>query len=173
MLDTVSQLSSAMSATPEKTDTTDEDREAPRPDNSDQRFHRIPLVRIREDPEEGLRLVKTGKSEWVDGATIRREYGVQPALLRDFHVTGDSMIGTLRPGDRVRAVLWDCRAPNDGTVCILRGPVSLLIRRVRLKGTEILLVADNAEVPDRSISQHQWENEYEQIARIQEVRQAL
>jgi len=170
MLDTLSQLSS-MSASPDKTTATEE--EGSHQDGSDSRFHRIPLVRIREDSDEGLRLVETGQGEWVDGTTIRQMYGVQPALLRDFRVTGDSMDGTIEPGDRVRAVLWDCRSPNDGTVCILRGPVSLLIRRVRLRGPEVLLVADNPDVPDRIVSQDQWENDYEQIARILEVRHSL
>jgi phage repressor protein C with HTH and peptisase S24 domain len=173
MLDTLSQFSSSMSATSDKAAATEGEREESRQNGSDSQFHRIPLVRIREDPEEGLRLVETGQGEWVDGTTIRQMYGVKPALLRDFRVTGDSMASTIEPGDRVRAVLWDCRSPNDGTVCVLRGPVALLVRRVRLKGPEVLLVADNPDVPDRTVTQDQWENDYEQIARILEVRRAL
>lgn len=173
MLDRLSRFSQSTSATSEQAGKSREGAEEGHREGGDQQFHRIPLVRIREDPEQGIRLVETGQAEWVDGTTIRQEYGVQPALLRDFHVTGDSMEETLEPGQRVRAVLWDCRSPNDGTICILRGPVSLLIRRVRLEGTGVVLVADNPDVPNRTISKDQWENEYEQIARILEVRRAL
>lgn len=173
MLDRVSQLSSPVSETPDGADKTGEGEQKPRHDSGDLRFHRVPLVRIREDPAGGLRLVETGQAEWIDGTTIRQHYGVKPALLRDFHVTGDSMSGTLEPGQRVRAVLWDCRSPNDGTICILRGPVSLLIRRIRLDGTGVELIADNPDVPNRNVDQKEWEENYEQIARILEVRQAL
>lgn len=140
---------------------------------SEEQFQRVPLVRIREDPDDGLRLIETGKSEWVETSFIREEYGVEPQLLRDFHITGDSMADTMQPGERARAVLWDCRPPNDGTVCILQGPVCLLIRRIRLKGKNILLVADNPDVPTREIDKDEWEDEYEPIARIVEVRRAL
>lgn len=173
MLDRLPQFSPSASSTPDRAGTTGDEGEDARSGGSDLRFHRVPLVRIREDPEEGLRLVQTGQAEWVDRTTIRQEYGVKPALLRDFHVTGDSMRGTLEPGQRVRAVLWDCRAPNDGTICILRGPVSLLIRRVRLEGRSVVLVADNPDVPDRDVSRDEWEESYEKIARLLEVRQAL
>jgi phage repressor protein C with HTH and peptisase S24 domain len=177
MLDRLSQVSGSMSAVRDKAATrnarTDGAGEESRQDGSDSRFHRVPLVRIREDSDEGLRLVETGQGEWVDGTTIRQMYGVEPALLRDFRVTGDSMNGSIEPGDRVRAVLWDCRSPNDGTVCLLRGPVALLVRRVRLKGPEVLLVADNSDVPDRTVTQDQWENDYQGIARILEVRRPI
>lgn len=136
-------------------------------------LHQIPLVRIREDPDEGLQLIETDRSEWVSYPFIQREYGVRPELLRDFRISGDSMVDTIRPGDRVRAVLWDCLTPNDGTVCFLRGPVSLLLRRIRLKDETVLLVADNPEVPDQEVSQEKWLNDYEPIARVLEVRRAL
>lgn len=173
MLDRLPQFSSSTSWSPDRTGKTNTEQKDSPPDGSELQFHRVPLVRIREDPEEGLRLVETGQAEWIDETTIRQHYGVKPALLRDFHVTGDSMSGTLEPGQRVRAVLWDCRSPNDGTICILRGPVSLLIRRIRLDGTGVELIADNPDVPNRTVDQKEWEGNYEQIARILEVRQAL
>lgn len=139
----------------------------------DSQFHQIPLVRIREDPDGTLRLVETNRSEWVSDAFIREEYGVRPALLRDFRISGDSMVDTIRPGDRLRAVLWNCRAPNDGTICILRGPVSLMVRRFRLMDEGVLLVADNPDVSDQKISPEKWEEDYEPIARVLEVRRAL
>lgn len=139
----------------------------------DSQLHQIPLVRIREDPDGTLRLVETHRAEWVSDVFIREEYGVRPALLRDFQISGDSMVDTIRPGDRVRAVLWTCRAPNDGTICILRGPVSLMVRRIRLRDEGVLLVADNPDVSDQKIGPEKWEEGYEPIARVLEVRRAL
>lgn len=173
MLDRFSQLSPGRSTPPDQGEATVEEKEDVDCGGRNHDFHKIPLVRIREDPEEGLRLIETGQAEWVDETTLRQEHGVQPGLLRDFRVTGDSMRNAMKPGDRVRAVLWDCRSPNDGTICILRGPVSLLIRRVRLRGAEVLLVADNPDVPDRRVDREEWEADYEPIARILEVRHRL
>jgi len=142
-------------------------------DEPNPRFHRVPLIRIEEDPEEGFRLVGTGRGEWVDRITIRQKYGVDPSLLRDFLVAGDSMSDTLRPGDQIRTVLAGSYPPNDGAICILRAPVCLFIRRVRLAGTEVVLVADNPEVPDLRIDQAEWNEDYEQIARVLEVRRSV
>lgn len=150
-----------------------ESRSPPGADSSDPRVHEVPLVRIQEEPDNTLRLIETGQSEWVRDSFIQEEYGVRPALLRDFRIFGDSMADTIRPGNRVRAVLWDCRSPNDGTICIFQSPISLLIRRVRLKDEAVALVADNPDVPDQKIGPEKWETEYEPIARILEVRRAL
>ena len=136
-------------------------------------FHEIPLVRIREDRTGALQLIETDGAEWISESFIREEYGVRPELLRDFPISGDSMLDTIRPGDRVRGVLWNCRAPNDGTICILRGPISLMVRRVRLRNEHVLLIADNPDVSDLKINMNQWEETYEPIARILEVRRAL
>ena len=177
MLGPPSLLSSSMSSNSDKTDQQYEigegERQEVRPEDGSQQFHRIPLVRIRDDSEEGLRLVETGRSEWVGVDTAKQQYGVDPSLLLDFHVSGDSMTPTIQPGDQVRAVLWDCRSPNDGTVCIIRGTVSFLIRRIRLSGDQVLLVGDNPEVPDREISQEEWEEDFDPIARILETRRSL
>lgn len=177
MLGPPSLLSSSMSSNSDNTGRQYEpgegEREETRPEGASQQFHRIPLVRIRDDSEEGLRLVETGRSEWIGVDTAKQQYGVDPSLLLDFHVSGDSMAPTIQPGDQVRAVLWDCRSPNDGTVCIIRGPVCFLIRRIRLSGEQILLMGDNPEVPDREIPRDKWKEEFEAIARILEVRRAL
>lgn len=136
-------------------------------------YHEIPLVRIRETPDKKVRLVETARSEWLSDAFVQQTYGVSPDRLRTFRISGNSMVGTLRPGDLVRAVLWDGYPPNDGTIVIVRGPVSFLIRRVRLLGAGVVLVADNPAVPDWTLSKEQWENDYQQIARVLEVRRAL
>ena len=51
--------------------------------------------------------------------------------------------------------------------------MSFLRRRIRLNGEQILLVGDNPEVPDREIPRDKWEEEFEAIAHILEVRRAL
>lgn len=136
-------------------------------------LQKIPLVRIRKDPEEGLRLIETGRPEWVATSTVQLRYGVEPTRLRDFRVTGDSMSGTIQPGDRIRTLLSGSRPPNDGTIAILRGPTCLLMRRVRLDGTEVVLVADNPDVADLRIDQEEWESDYEQIAHVLKVRKSV
>lgn len=100
---------------------------------------------------------------------IQQEYGVRPELLRDVRISGDSMVGTIRPGDRARMVLWDCKTPNDGTVYFLR----LLFRRVRLKDQAVMLMANNPEVPNQEIPRKKWVEGYEPIACVLEVQRAL
>ncbi|MFB6098881.1 MAG: hypothetical protein ABEK84_07210 [Salinibacter sp.] len=73
-------------------------------------------------------------------------------------------------GDRLAVV---AERLHGGTVCILRGPLSLMVRRVRLTESSFLLVADNPGVPNQEVSQEQWEREFEPIARVLEVRRAL
>lgn len=162
---------SALSLRDETFDT--EPKTTPPEDGTESLFQEVPLVRIQEGENGALRLVETGGSEWIRYAFIQEEYGVRPTLLRDFRISGDSMSDTIRPGDRVRTVLWDCRSPNDGTIGIFRGPISLLVRRVRLKNGNVLLVADNPSVPDQKVSREAWVREYDPIARVLEVRRAL
>lgn len=152
----------------------DGDQNVSSPNNSlEEQLHQIPLVRIQEDSDGGLQMIETGLSEWISTVHVQKEYGVRPELLRDVPATGDAMADTIRPGDRVRVVLWDCQSPNDGTVCLVRGPVSLLLRRIRLKDRTVVLVADNPEVENLDVSLDQWKTDYEPIARVLEVRRAL
>lgn len=139
----------------------------------DVRLHRVPLMRATNEPEEGLKLIETGAAEWLSEPFIREHYGVRPELLRDFLISGDAMAGTINPGDRLRAVLWDCQSPNDGVVCLVQGPVSLMIRRVRWSGERVQLVADHPDVAPDTISLEKWNESYTPIARALEVIQRL
>lgn len=142
-------------------------------DRSEEQFYRIPLLAIREDPDRGVQLVETGMEEWIPEGFIRKEYGVAPELLRDFRVTGDSMAETLRPGDRVRAVLWEDQVLTDGALYLVRTADTFLIRRVRRREEEVVLVADHPDVADRAVPQEEWESEFTLVARILEVVRSL
>lgn len=136
------------------------------------RFHRVPLVQIHKDAERTFRLVDIGTTEWVSDTFTRREHGVRPELIRDFRISGDSMIDTIRPGDRVRGVLWKDHSLSDSSICILQGPMSSLVRRVRVRDRTIILVADNPDVPDLELEPEQWNDDYNPIAHILEISRA-
>lgn len=138
----------------------------------DDELHPIPLVHI-EGSGENLRLVETGRSEWVSTSYVEKEYGLHPERLRDFHATGDAMVDTIQPGDRLRLALCSRGLPGDGTIVLLRGPVSFLLRRVRLEGHTVALVADNPDIETQHVDLDQWKDEYESVGQVLEVRRAV
>lgn len=142
-------------------------------DSSDDRFHRIPVLAVREDADRGPQLSETGVEEWLGERFIRAEYGVDPALLRTLRVTGNSMSDTLRAGERVRAVLQEVQSLTDGAVYLLRTAEAFLFRRILRQKDGFLLEADHPDAEDRPISPNVLESEYTPVARMLEVFRAL
>lgn len=83
------------------------------------------------------------------------------------------MVDTIRPGDRLRLALCSRNLLSDGAIVFLRGPVSFLLRWVRLKGHTVGLVGDNPGIEGRDVDLDQWEDEYEPIAQVLEIRRAV
>lgn len=133
---------------------------------SGERFYQIPVVRVRES-KDGPELVEDQNGpHWLSESYIRRTYGIAPARLREFQVTGNTMENTIRSGDWVLVGMWNRDCLVDGAVCLIRGPSGLLIRRIRLCGPMVVLAADNTSVPDLEIKREQWNHEYEPLGSI-------
>jgi SOS-response transcriptional repressor LexA len=76
---------------------------------------------------------------------------------------------SLRAGDRVRCALWDGDSLLDGAIYLLyRKPAGIIFRRIRFDGDEVLLTAENPEVPDRSVEIDNWTQSFRPIAQILE-----
>lgn len=130
---------------------------------------RVPLVRVVSGEDGDPHLKETGSPEWLPKGFIQQNYGVEPSLLKGFRVSGDAMQTSLRAGDRVRCALWDGDSLLDGAIYLLyRKPAGIIFRRIRFNGDEVLLTAENPEVPDRSVEIGNWTQSFRPIAQILE-----
>ena len=120
----------------------------------------------------------TYEEEKIDSVLLptseaRRMYGVDPGRLFDIRVSGDSMTPTIQPGEEVRCLKLDGEALVDGRIYLIRGPWGLMVKRVVFAGDEIVLVSDNDSRRDTALSQSQFEEEYEAVAALLDVRNWL
>jgi phage repressor protein C with HTH and peptisase S24 domain len=138
-------------------------------EQSEERFFRIPIVRVRQDEQGDRTLEETEGVECLSESFIRDRYGVEPQHLREFRVSGNAMADTIRPGDRVIVEVGGCDSLVDGQVCLLGVSAGILIRRVTLQADSIVLAADNSNVPRQEVSREEWVEQYDPIARVLEV----
>jgi phage repressor protein C with HTH and peptisase S24 domain len=93
---------------------------------------------------------------------VQEVIGAQPGQeVKRIRVTGNSMEPTLRPGDHVYCVLFEPgQEPVDGTVCFIRCPYGLIVKRLRFSVDsqgdgqpryQVTLVSDNPEYPEDTL----------------------
>lgn len=110
---------------------------------------------------------------------IRQAFGIRPDRLCTLRVRGDSMLDTLRPGQRLMAAQWEGQNLEDGTVYGLRGPLGFTVKRLRFDRVDdepvIWVWADNPEYSDHRhyLSRGEFEDEYTVFAKALEVGQKL
>lgn len=136
-------------------------------------FFRIPVIQIRKDETDRWHLEETGAVQKVSAPFVRQRYGVDPAQLREFRVSGNAMESTIRPGDRLLVAVGEGASLVDGEICLVSSPNGVMVRRVSLRGTDVVLVADNESVSDQEIDREQWRDAYRPLARILEVLRPL
>jgi len=111
---------------------------------------------------------------------IRQTYCVPPEKICLMQVRGDSMLDTLRPGQRLIAARHDGSEPlQDGLIYGLRSPLGFQVKRIRFdrkSGERVVWVwSDNDDYADqrRYLPAPAFEEEYDVIAKALEVSQAL
>jgi len=111
---------------------------------------------------------------------IREAYGIRPDRLCVMRVRGDSMLNTLRPGQRLMAATWEGDEDlEDGVVYGLRGPLGFTVKRIRFDrkdGKPIIWVwSDNDEYADHRhwLTPEEFEGEYDVVAKALEVGKKL
>lgn len=147
----------------------DEDAAVESTEDAEERFFRIPIVRMRDDENGGHRLEESEGVECMSESFIRQRYGVDPHHLREFRVSGNAMRDTIRAGDRLLVEVDGCESLVDGEICLVSSPTGVLVRRMGLRGDAIVLLADNSSVPDQEVQHDQWREKYKLLARVLEV----
>lgn len=136
-------------------------------------FCRIPVIQIRKDETEGWRFEEMGAVQKLSETFVRQRYGVDPSRLREFRVSGNAMEATIRPGDRLLVAVGGRSSLVDGEICLVSSPTGVLVRRVSLRGPDVVLAADNASVSDQKVDREEWRDAYRPLARILEVLRPL
>lgn len=152
---------------------TDSIEERASSDASPRVIREIPLMTLRQDDQGAVRLVESGFTDRIRECTIREDYGVEPERLRDFHVGSETTIERIRADERIRGAVVERSCSSNGSHCLLRGPDSLLIRRVRLRKDKVILGAEGTDRDRRTVDFERWKRDYEPIARVLEVRRPL
>lgn len=136
---------------------------------SGERFVRIPVVCVGANDAGGPGLVDRKGVVFLSETFIDERYGVQPDRLREFRVSGDAMAATIVPGDRLILDVGGCESVIDGEICLVASSAGVLIRRIRMTGNGVTLVADNEQVDDQDLSLERWEETYRPLARVLEI----
>lgn len=158
---------------PERVDTIDE-QEKPTQNSS---LHHIPEVEVDAGPGREPQLEEVNGGFYVPEQYIRQMYGVRPSKLCVMRVLGDSMMDTLRPGQRVVSARWEGENLRDGTIYGLHGPTGFMVKRVRFarKNNEdvIRICSDNSDADEWWVTTDEFEQEYTPLAWAIEVGQKL
>jgi phage repressor protein C with HTH and peptisase S24 domain len=127
----------------------------------------IPLVSIRANAGEGEEPFEEQVDGYVvfDREAIQRETNADPSNLAMIGVTGDSMVPTLTPGDRMLVVRHQKGEPLvSGGIYILRSSLrGIIVKRLRWTDDEtIILESDNENGPTIEVDMsddngHNWE----------------
>ncbi len=134
-------------------------------------YQPVPLVQVRVGAEGELMFDEIKEPERIRKSFIRRRYDIEPERLRLFRISSTMMADTIRPGDRVRGVRLPPDTEVEGTaknVYLVLGPTGVFATRLHVNG-EVVLEGDNPEVDNRSLSQTEWDENFNPIARVLEV----
>jgi len=128
---------------------------------------KISLFSIRANAGEGEEPFEEQVDGYVvfDREAIQRETNADPSNLAMIGVTGDSMVPTLRPGDRMLVVQHQKGKPLvSGGIYILRSSLrGIIVKRLRWTDDEtIILESDNESGPTIEVDMsddggHNWE----------------
>lgn len=141
-------------------------------------FRRIPLVQVRIDDGGTVQLDEVGANEWVRHSFLRRQYEVEPERVQEFQLPCNRMAPVMRPGDRV----WIYRlkrpfaadAIRDGTPYLFFGPSGIFTMRAYRRGNgSIVLTGENEQVADQEVQMEEWNEVYQPLARVLEVKRPL
>ena len=137
----------------------------------------VPMVRVEAAAGTGITVhpedeLETG-GEWMSETYIRRRYDVAPHRLRSMRVQGDSMYDTIRSGEIIRVAMMNGEPIWDSAVYVVHTPTGLVVKRIRLPGDGIMLWSDNPDVPNRTVSTQEWDEEYRLVALVLEVMRAV
>ena len=132
-------------------------------------LHRVPLVQVTADEDGNPQLDEISTAAWLAPDFVQQNYGVPAAQLKEFRITGNAMVDTIQPGNRVRGALWSGECLTEGAIYLFHGTSGLIARRVRVSSESLLLVADHPDVPNLSFDASTWTDRLLPIARILEV----
>ena len=145
-------------------------------DYEDRQLQKIPTIEVG----AGQEMLVVSDDLALPEEWIRQTYCVPPEKLCLMKVRGDSMLDTLRPGQRLIAARYDgSQALQDGLIYGLRSPLGFQVKRIRFDrkdGERVVWIwSDNDEYADqrRYLSAPAFEEEYDVIAKALEVSQAL
>lgn len=115
----------------------------------------VPLVSVRAAAGDGEEVFQEEVVRFVsyDRTSLIRELGVRPEDLVIITVTGNSMVPTLAPGDRILVEIYRGGPVVDGGIYVFRGNYNgVLVKRVHWTpdGT-MLLRSDNPDAPNFTI----------------------
>lgn len=127
---------------------------------------RIPDVEVEvgAGPETEITFEVVQNGIYMSREQARQEFGVDPARLHRITVRGNSMEPTLKAGDRIYVARWDGEELMDGWIYVLRGPLGLMIKRLRFEERSIWISSDNTDAPNWKMSLEEFQQEYRIIA---------
>ncbi len=145
-------------------------------DYEDRQLQKIPTIEVG----AGQEMLVVSDDLALPEEWIRQTYCVPPEQVCLMKVRGDSMLDTLRPGQRLIAARHDGSEPlQDGLIYGLRSPLGFQVKRIRFDrkdGERVVWIwSDNDEYADqrRYLPAPAFEEEYDVIAKALEVSQAL
>lgn len=136
-------------------------------------LYRVPLLRMTIDEAGSPHLEDVDTLEWLSEPRIRNMYGVPPEQLAGFRISGNAMVDTIRPGDRVRCVLWQGESLSEGCIYLIQTPSGATVRRLKLTGHNKRLTADNEDISDLEVNREEWDETFRPVARVLEVIRSL
>jgi len=145
-------------------------------DYEDRQLQKVPTIEVG----AGQEMLVVSDDLALPEDWIRQTYCVPPEQVCLMKVRGDSMLDTLRPGQRLIAARHDGSEPlQDGLIYGLRSPLGFQVKRIRFDrkdGERVVWIwSDNDEYADqrRYLPAPTFEEEYDVIAKALEVSQAL
>jgi phage repressor protein C with HTH and peptisase S24 domain len=139
-------------------------------------FYTVPKIEL--DSEDGVQIVCERSGILFTESYIRRRYGIPPDKITVLEVEGDGMKDTLQPGQQVIAALCDDHTDLQGDAIYgIRNDVGPFIKRLRFDrqdGDQVIWVSsDNDSGRDFCLTHVEFEQEYNVMVRLLEVKQRL
>ena len=145
-------------------------------DYEDRQLQKVPTIEVG----AGQEMLVVSDDLALPEEWIRQTYCVPPEKLCLMKVRGDSMLDTLRPGQRLIAARYDgSQALQDGLIYGLRSPLGFQVKRIRFDrkdGERVLWIwSDNDAYADqpRYLPPPPLEEQYDVLPTALAVSQAL